>query len=84
MSKERIRELLAQLRDEIRRTDVDDELQAMMSELDADIHGVIENEEDVSAVVDRAKELEADFSTRYPTTAGFFREVIDLLVRMGI
>lgn len=84
MSKERIRKLLAQLREEIRQTDIDDELQAMMSELDADIHGVIENEEDVSAVIDRAKELEADFSTRYPTAAGFFREVIDLLVRMGI
>ena len=84
MSKKRIRELLAQLKEEIRRTDVDDELQAMMSDLDADIHGVIEDEGDIAAVVDRAKELEADFSTRYPTAAGFFREVIDLLVRMGI
>ena len=84
MSQERIRELLAQLKEEIRRTDVDDELQAMMTDLDADIHGVIENEEDVSAVVDRAKELEADFATRHPAAAGFFREVIDLLVRMGI
>lgn len=84
MSKERIRNLLAQLRKEIRRTDIDDELQALMSELDKDIHGVIENEEDVSAVVERAKELEADFATRYPGAAGFFREVIDLLVRMGI
>ena len=84
MSKERIKDLLAQLREEIRRTEVDDELQKLIGELDDDIHSVIENDEDVNAVLERAKELEAGFATSYPTAERVMREVIDALVRMGI
>ena len=84
MSKERIKELLSQLRQEIRQTDVDAELQQLIGELDDDIHAVIENDEDVNAVVERAKEVEAGFATKYPTAERVMREVIDALVRMGI
>ena len=84
MSKDRIKELLAQLQDEIRKTDMDDELKTLMSDLDSDIHDVIENDEEVNALIDRAKELEAGFATRYPAAERFMREVIDALVRMGI
>ena len=41
-------------------------------------------EDDVSAVIDRAKEVEANFATQHPNAERFIREVIDLLVRMGI
>ena len=54
MSKERIKELLEQLRDEIRNTDVDEELEKMIGDLDEDIRGVIDNDDDVNAVVERA------------------------------
>lgn len=84
MSKDRIRELLAQLQDEIRNTDMDDELKTLVSDLDSDIHTVIENDEEVNALIDRAKEVEAGFATRYPAAERFLREVIDALVRMGI
>ncbi|MCO4811443.1 MAG: DUF4404 family protein [Gammaproteobacteria bacterium] len=84
MSKDRIKELLAQLQDEIRNTDMDDELKTLVSDLDSDIHTVMENDEAVSALIDRAKEVEAGFATRYPTAERFMREVIDALVRMGI
>ncbi len=84
MSNERIKKLLAQLREEIREADVDQELQKLMSDLDDDIHSVIEDDADVGALVDRAKELEADFATQYPTAERFMREVIDVLVRMGV
>jgi len=84
MSKDRIRELLAQLQDEIRNTDMDDELKTLVSDLDSDIHTVIENDEEVKALIDRAKEVEAGFATRYPAAERFMREVIDALVRMGI
>lgn len=84
MSKDRIKELLAQLQNEIRNTDMDDELRTLMSDLDSDIHNVIENDEEVSALIDRAKEVEAGFATRYPAAERFMREVIDTLVRMGI
>ena len=84
MSNERIKDLLQQLREEIRKTDVDDEVHQLMSDLDDDIHGVIEDDADVGAVIDRAKELEASFATRHPTAERVVREVVDLLVRMGI
>ena len=41
MSKDRIRELLAQLQDEIRNTDMDDELKTLVSDLDSDIHDLV-------------------------------------------
>ena len=84
MGKDRIKALLAQLQEEIRSTDVDDEVRELINELDKDIHGVIENDEDVNALIDRAKEMEADFATKYPAAERFMREVIDALVRMGI
>jgi len=84
MGKDRIRDLLAQLQEEIRSTDVDDELRQLINDLDEDIHSVIENDEDMTDLIDRAKEMEADFATRYPAAERFMREVIDALVRMGI
>lgn len=84
MSKDRIKELLSQLQDELRNTDMDDELQGLIGDLDKDIHGVIENDGDVSVLIDRAKEMEAGFATRHPAAERFMREVIDALVRMGI
>lgn len=84
MSKDRIKELMAQLQEEIRSTDMDEELQTLISDLDKDIHTVIENDEDMNVLIDRAKEMEAGFATRYPAAERFMREVIDALVRMGI
>ena len=77
MSKERVKELLGQLREELRNTDVDEELDKMISELDDEVHGVDD-------FIDRAKGFEADFATKYPAVERFMREVIDTLVRMGI
>ena len=84
MSNERIKKLLAQLREELESTDVDDDLQKLMGELDDEIHGVIENDADVNALVDGAHEMEAEFATKHPAAERFMREVIDALVRMGI
>ena len=39
---------------------------------------------DMDDIVDRAKEVEANFATSHPTAERVVREVIDLLVRMGI
>jgi hypothetical protein len=84
MSNERIKNLLAQLREEIGKEGVDAKLQKLMSDLDDDIQGVIDNDADADALVERAKELEADFATKHPAAERFMREVIDALVRMGI
>lgn len=90
MSKQRIMELLTQLRQEIRDTDIDEELEQLLTGLDKDIENAIDDTAGVDAVVDmedvvdRAKELEASFATEHPTVARVVREAIDLLVRMGI
>jgi len=90
MSKERIKELLTQLREEIRDTDIDEELEQLLAGLDEDIETAIDDSAGVDAVVDiddfmdRAKELEASFATEHPTAVRVVREAIDLLVRMGI
>ena len=84
MSKERIRELLTQLREEIRKSDVDDELDQLVSDIDTEIHGVIDDNADIDAVLEQAKKLEANFATSHPTAERVVREVIDLLVHMGI
>ena len=84
MSKERIKELLGQLRKELRTTDIDDELEQMLGDLDDDIDKIIDDNVDLDDVIDRAKEVEASFATNYPTAERVVREVIDLLVRMGI
>lgn len=90
MSKERIKELLTQLREEIRDTDIDEELEQLLAGLDEDIESAIDESPgvdsvvDIDDVVDRAKELEATFATDHPTAVRVVREAIDLLVRMGI
>jgi hypothetical protein len=84
MSKERIKKLLGQLREELRTTDIDEELEQLLGELDDDIENVVEEDGDLNEVIERAKQVEASFATNYPTAERFVREVIDLLVRMGI
>jgi hypothetical protein len=87
MSTEQIKELLAQLQDEIQKTELDDETRALVRQLDTDIHGLLADDADqaeAGSVVARAKALEANFATDHPTAERFMREVIDVLVRMGI
>ena len=84
MSKERVKELLGQLRDELRKTDIDEDLDKMIDELDGEIHAVVEDDADVNDLIDRAQGFEADFASKHPAVERFMREVIDTLVRMGI
>ena len=41
MSTEQIKELLAQLQDEIQKTELDDETRSLVRQLDTDIHGLL-------------------------------------------
>ncbi len=85
MSNTQIRELLAKLQEEIKKTELDDDTRAMVRDLDSDIHGLLEKEgEDADSVLEKARALETNFATEHPTIERFMREVIDLLVRMGI
>ncbi|MGI9249170.1 MAG: DUF4404 family protein [Woeseiaceae bacterium] len=87
MSNTQIRELLAKLKDEIQKTELDDDTRSQVRELDADIHDLLDpdgNRTETDTVVEKARALETNFATEHPTIERFMREVIDVLVRMGI
>jgi hypothetical protein len=87
MSTEQIRGLLAELQEEIHKTELDDETRSLVRQLDTDIQGLLGTDADqaeAGSVVTRAKALEANFATDHPAAERFMREVIDALVRMGI
>ena len=87
MSNTEIRELLTRLQEEIQKTELDDKTRSMVKELDSDIHGLLNTEGDkaeTDSVVEKARALETNFATDHPTIERFMREVIDVLVRMGI
>lgn len=87
MSTEQIKELLAKLQKEIHNTELDDETRSLVRQLDTDIHSVLAEDADeaeAGSVITRAKALEANFATEHPAAERFMRELIDVLVRMGI
>ncbi len=87
MSKEQIKDLLAELQKEIHNTELDDETRSLVRQLDTDIHSMLAEDADeaeADSVLTRAKALEANFATEHPAAERFMREVIDVLVRMGI
>ena len=87
MSNAEVRALLAKLQEEIQKTELDDETRSMVKELDSEIHGLLETQGDkteTDSVVEKARALETNFATDHPAIERFMREVIDVLVRMGI
>lgn len=87
MSNIEIRNLLAKLRDEIQNSELDDDTQTLVRELDSDIHGLLDPnnvETETESVLNRAKAIEADFATDHPTVVRIMSEVIEALARMGI
>jgi hypothetical protein len=87
MSNFEIRNLLAKLRDEIQKSELDAETQDLVREFDADVHELLDSdktEDETAFVLKRAKEFEADFETEHPTTVRILSEFIEALSRMGI
>lgn len=85
MSNSTIRTLLEQLRNEIQSTELDAETQALISELDNDIHALANTEHgEESSVLQRARRLEGRFAAEHPTAERIVAEVINTLSKMGI
>lgn len=83
MSKERLKNLLNELGDELHHTgDVDEETRALLSELNDDIDRL--TGDSFENAVDRAKSLESRFAANHPVAARIAREFTDLLAKMGI
>lgn len=87
MSNKQIRELLEKLQDEIQKTELDEDTLSLVRELDTDIDDLLDPEGhrvESDSVLEKARELETNFAAEHPTIERFMREVIDVLVRMGI
>lgn len=87
MSNKQIRELLGKLQDEIQKTELDEDTLSLVRELDTDIDDLLDPQGDrveSESVLVKARELETNFAAEHPTIERFMREVIDVLVRMGI
>jgi len=87
MSSERIRKLLAQLRHELDAGEVDPQTLDLARQLDADIHRLLEAQHDegpVSALMQRAEEVEVKFAVNHRVAERILREIIDALARMGV
>ena len=87
MSNKEIKDLLGKLRNEIGKTELDDDTLSLVRDLDADIDDLLDPEGDraqTDSVLEKARELETNFASEHPTIERFMREVIDVLVRMGI
>ncbi|MGI9235678.1 MAG: DUF4404 family protein [Woeseiaceae bacterium] len=87
MSNKQVRELLAKLQDEIQKTELDEDTRSLVRELDTDIDDLLDPEGhrvESESVLEKARELETNFAAEHPTIERFMREVIDVLVRMGI
>lgn len=78
---------MAKLQNEIQKTELDEGTRALVRDLDSDIHELLDEKEGSAAtdtVLEKARALETDFASEHPTIERFMREVIDVLVRMGI
>ena len=87
MQNKEIRDLLKRLRDELRDSELDADTRRLISDLDADIHDLLNPETpDVEAdsVLERAREIEANFRAEHPTAVRILNEVMAALSRMGI
>ncbi|MGI9236879.1 MAG: DUF4404 family protein [Woeseiaceae bacterium] len=87
MSNKQIRELLAKLQDEIQKTELDEDTRSLVRELDSDIDDLLDpagHRVESESVLEKARELETNFAAEHPTIERFMREVVDVLVRMGI
>jgi len=87
MSNEKVRELLAKLHDEVRKTKVDAATRSSLRKLDSDIHDLLNSptpERKITLVLERAELLETRFAIGHPTVERFMREVIDTLAKIGV
>ena len=87
MSNEKIKDLLTKLHAELQSTDVDTETRSLMKELDADIHSLLESndqQDDAGSILERAQLLETDFANSHPVAERFIREIVETLARMGV
>ncbi len=88
MDEPRLKFTLKRLHEELQTADrFDDELQALLSELDDDIHRLLDEERTASSwekLQVRTKALAVRFEAGHPRAAKVFSELADSLGKMGV
>ena len=88
MTEERIKQLLADLHQELDRSShIDQETSELVKALDEDLHRLMDpaaETHEKDSVTDLASSLEARFATEHPIAEGFVRDIIEALGKMGI
>ena len=86
MNQKRLNELLRNLHKELEQTEnVDEDTIGLLQELEADLHRLGDSEgKDPETILGQAQALEARFAAEHPTAERFFREVMDILSKVGI
>ena len=83
MSDQRIRELLAELDQELNTaTGVDAQTRELLQDLNEDIERL--TAEDGASALDRAQQLESRFAASHPVAERIARELADILAKMGV
>ena len=88
MVDDKLRKLLENVHAALEDThELDEETRRLVRELDADIHRLVANgagAEEYASAADKAKELQVRFQASHPVAERFFREIIDVLAKVGI
>jgi len=88
MSEDQLKELLGQLQQRLDQTkQLDPEAREMIAALENDIHRLLDKgdeEMDFDTFREGAQSLEARFSAEHPVAERLFREVIDILAKVGL
>ena len=84
MSKEKIQDLLQQLRRELGSTDLDPATRSMLRDFDATLHAAAGAPGPMQGLADRARDLEARFAARHEGAEKILRQVVDVLGKMGV
>lgn len=88
MEEKKLRELLERLNDALEQTDnLDAQTLQQVRELDDEISRLLDPESpenEPETVIDRARQVEAEFAVNHPVAERFLREIIDALSRVGI
>lgn len=86
MKKRDIREIVAQLRHELRRAeDIELHSRRKAEELHRDVERLEDADDaDIPSLLDRARELETDFAVRHPTLERIARDLADAIAKMGV
>jgi len=87
MNRQKVRDLLAALQDEVQKSGMDAATRSSLKKLDAEIHELLEASAsggESAFDLERVKQLEARFAASHPRVERFLSEILDTLAKLGV